>query len=150
VNPRVILTHLIARLELPGVTAVEETDAEERAAAGALHLFDALREAREALASGDGHRIAVAALVCPTLVRTGETMGARNARTAGGLTTGGKQTKDAEARWQPYVDAYRRLLDAGTSRTKARAITKRHMTRDDFTTARGSFPSDQAIGKHLK
>jgi hypothetical protein len=126
VDPRIVLRRLIARLE-PEIGHTRPVDFSgwegeqlPSAAAGRLHLAQALQDAREALASGDKTRIAEAAMSCPTLERTGRDMGQRHNRKAGGARRGAAQTSAAAEAWKPWVQMYEGLLAKGVPCLKAR------------------------------
>jgi hypothetical protein len=127
-SPEIILQHLVRRLESQ-VGSVSRADfaawGDEEPAVlsmgpGKSHLAQALLWAREALESGDEEEIAQAALICPTLERTGIDVAAKARRKMGGIARGKAQTNEQERRWQVHRAKYRKLVAAGTHYLKAR------------------------------
>lgn len=119
------------------------------------HLVQALRMARQALASGDEREIEIAALHCPPFERTGMKLRqdhrAKETRKKGGNTRGKNQTSKAELRWQPYIDQFNSLLAAGKDETTAKGIVKNKMARDGFVVPpKGNFPTAPAIRRWLR
>lgn len=108
-DPRIILERLVERLErkVGSVTDAdfcafegrEEGDLAEQAKSGNLHLAQALMTAKEALASGDDDKIMEAALICPSLERTGSGLPKRaGGRKGGERRRAGTETRDNKIR----------------------------------------------------
>jgi len=160
VDPKIILEHIILRLA-PEVGDIKASDygyweGELPVAAWRLHLATALTTARQALASGDHDQIIDAALICPSVERTGRSLKLREMRAArqrqGGTVRGAMQTTRQLAVWHPYIDHYNSLRAKGMPSTKARGLVRSRMTKDF---ARGTFrpgpafPTDRTIRKWL-
>jgi hypothetical protein len=168
-DPRIILEHVVKRLEDPelglgrvgpgqfSAWAGKEPALREKWAEGRGHLAWGLRIARQALASGDSDRIRLAALLCPTYERDG--MARRAAaeregmarsvaapRKRGGKKRGEALAQEAATIWAPYVALFKNL--GGTE--KARNAVRARMRKNNFVLpATGNFPDDRTIRKRL-
>jgi len=176
-NPRIVLRHLIERLQ-PEVGNISRKDfgvweGEGEAAlkdlgtAGRLHLAEALLEARQALASGDDEQIAEAEDICLALEQKGRELerevkraadaarvaAEQAARQKGGARTGAKQRADAVKVWAKWVAMYRTELGSDKNRparTAARNAVAAHMVKEEFTLPSGEFPSPSVLRKWLR
>ena len=154
-DPRVILRHIIIRLE-PEFGKVSLDMAETP---GVLHLVNALKFARSALASGDECAIAKAALDLPPLERTGRRIATAYAAAkrgkAGGDVTGPRQHEKAAKAMAPWIKRFHELMERGNEQQTAREIkereqkvrarVKREMVKEGFP-----VPSDPTLRKWLK
>jgi hypothetical protein len=155
----IILKQLIARLEERGITGFESFPVSEdqekgRAAAGTLHLAEAIISARQALASGDAGEMQVAAKIYPAFERTGLELAGRaikaKRRRAAGKTRGRQQADLSKLAWKPWVAMFVNLVSKGTEPKKARRLIKTDMAKKEFVIpATGLFPSDKTIRKRL-
>jgi hypothetical protein len=156
-DAQTILRLIVKRLE-PKIGKIRREEADERAAEGILHLFDALHSARSALAFGDENEIIRMGLTLPTIERTGrqlarqhEQQSALRERQQGGRKRGDQQTAAAARIWEPYQKAYWEAVQRGKPSGTALAIVKGKMGKEGFA-LRGQlkFPSDQTIRKWMQ
>jgi hypothetical protein len=150
-NPRIVLQLLLNRLQ-PEVGLVsrgmfsawegKEAALFERARAGKLHLAGAVLQARRALASGIEEQIAMAALLCASLERTGRELHSVNARRKGGKQQGSVQAAAAALAWKPYVEEFQALRASGKAASVARQRVDKSMSRDGFTLPSTGKPPD--------
>jgi hypothetical protein len=157
-DPRIVLEALVRRLENPALALGkvsagqfsawegQEGAVHDRWAAGRGFLAQALRLARQALATRDPAKINAAVLVCTGYVMEGMKRKIAALRNAGGKVRGEALRLAATMAWAPYVKQFKELGCTGKSRRTVVA----QMKRDIFKLANtGEFPDRRTIRKWL-